>query len=347
MPRAILSPTIADTIRNIRLQKKIQAKQLAKIINKSPAFISKLENGTLNSIDTDELFKLLNYLAGDESANSIADQIYSSLELRYSEKEINEFLWFKNYDTVECRIPIPDILIDDINSRIESLGISREYLLSRINANESIPEEDKLDDAIPYNQWYQKRHSGVFSSSIKILLTKDEMNLYLDKKGVLAPYVFVQCILFYLNKIEKYGEETYLSKDQSDELMDNTVDELNANKFRSIAEKHRLISQKRNQSELKEALNSFDTENIEIINEVIQGFQFASEHDIISTNKQLDAFRKNMHWDLAFMLKLISLDYVGLEHTSISNRKKILEEIADIIKRYKSLPKEENRLENY
>ena len=52
MPRAIVTVGLGETIRNLRLQNKIQAKQLAAHIGKSPAFVSKLENGNIQSIDS-------------------------------------------------------------------------------------------------------------------------------------------------------------------------------------------------------------------------------------------------------------------------------------------------------
>ena len=47
MPRAIVTPELTETLRGIRLQNKIQAKNLAAHIGKSPAFISKLESGNI------------------------------------------------------------------------------------------------------------------------------------------------------------------------------------------------------------------------------------------------------------------------------------------------------------
>ena len=50
MARAIVTPELADTLRSIRLQNKIQAKALATHIGKSPAFVSKLESGNIQTM---------------------------------------------------------------------------------------------------------------------------------------------------------------------------------------------------------------------------------------------------------------------------------------------------------
>ena len=62
MPRAIVTPELAETLRGIRLQNKIQAKSLAAYIGKSPAFISKLESGNIQTIDTKELYSILQFI---------------------------------------------------------------------------------------------------------------------------------------------------------------------------------------------------------------------------------------------------------------------------------------------
>lgn len=347
MPRAIVTPGLAETLRAIRLQNKIQAKQLAAHIGKSPAFVSKLENGSIQTIDTEELNSILQFISGQESPIELAEQIYKSLKLKYSAKEIEEQLWFVNYDTVECVLPIPAALIDEFNLRIDRLGISRQYLASRINANEAISEEENNDRSIPYNQWYHQERIGENAHSIKIKLPEEQLNKILDKEYDVAPYVIVFCILFYLLKIEEYKETVTLSEAQNSALMQKTTLTLNDFKFLSISEKNRLISEKQSQEEIHDLLSSFDNDNIEIINDIIHGFQFASEYNIKSTNEQLKTFSDNMHWDLGFMLRLISLDYCSLEKTSVSNRKNLLTEIEAIIKKYSELPDEQNRMETY
>ena len=115
MPRAIVTPELTETLRGIRLQNKIQAKNLAAHIGKSPAFISKLESGNIQTIDTKELYSILQFISGENSSTELAEQIYASLRFKYSSKEIEEQLWFTNYDTVECLLPIPEALIDDLS----------------------------------------------------------------------------------------------------------------------------------------------------------------------------------------------------------------------------------------
>lgn len=347
MPRAIVTPELAETLRSIRLQNKVQAKNLAAHIQKSAAFISKLENGNIQTIDTEELYKILQYISNGSNSTELADQIYKSLKFKYSAKEIEEQVWFINYETVECLLPLPDELIDSFNERIERLNISRQYLHSRINANEALSQEELNDNSIVCNQWYHQKHKEGNVQSIKICLSEKRLDAILDKKYDVAPYVFVFVIMFYLLKIEYYGNTITLSDEENSALMQKTTDELKKYKFLSISEKNLLIAEKQTKEEIQNLLGSFDKDNIEIISDILSGFRFASEHNIKSTNEQLQKFEQNMRWDLGFMLRAISLDFSSLETTSVSNRKNLLAEIEALIKKYSDLPDAQNRIEEY
>jgi hypothetical protein len=255
-------------------------------------------------------------------------------------------LWFINYDTVECQIPLPSSLLEDLNARIKNLGISHQYLCSRINANEALSAEEIADDSLPYNQWYQGKKDAA-SQSIKIKITEKKLSDLLGDKFELVPYVFVFCIAFYILKIEQYGDTVSLSDDENALLMRGATDLLNSHKFYSISEKNLLISNKQTSEDVNDLLSSFDKENMEYINDILSGFSFATDHNIKHTNEQLKSFASNMHWDLGFMLRIIGLNYSCLEETSVSNKRQLLSEIETLINKYAALPKEQNLIEEY
>ncbi|MBQ5329526.1 MAG: helix-turn-helix domain-containing protein [Oscillospiraceae bacterium] len=337
MPRAIVTNELAETLRNIRLQNKIQSKLLAKHINKSPAFISKLESGNIQTIDTKELYSILQFISGENDSTELAERIYNSLKIKCTSKEIDEQLWFVNYDTVECLIPIPETLVDYINELLTRLNITRSYLHSRINANEALSQEENDDESIEYNHWYHKKNAEDNAQSIKIKLSEKKINDILDKKIDISPYVFIFCILFYTLKIEKHGNRADISDDENRELYKETTELLNSHKFLSISEKNNIIMEKETQEEVQELLSSFDNTNREIISDIISGFRFASDHNIKTTNKYLEMFSDNMHWDIGFMLRLISLNFKIMEKTSFNNKKALLNEIEKLISEYANL----------
>lgn len=72
-----------------------------------------------------------------------------------------------------------------------------------------------------------------------------------------------------------------------------------------------------------------------------------SEYNIKLANEQLDAFAKNMHSDLGFMMKLVSMDYCKLDKVSVSKKKELLASIETLIQDYTNLPESKISIETY
>ena len=208
MAKVYVTQELAETIKSIRLQNKILSKDLANIIDKSPAYVTKLEKGEIQTIDIDELNKIFNYIIGDDTSfDETIQKIYSVLKYIYTYEEIENQIWFSNYDTVKRKIPIPSSLIDEINVRIEALDVSREYLKKRINANESLSQAEVENPDIPFNQWYSPENKPKGAQSIKINITDDILNGILDKTIDVTKYIYMLAISYYLIKIEKLLKE--------------------------------------------------------------------------------------------------------------------------------------------
>ena len=348
MARAIVTPELADTLRSIRLQNKIQAKALASHIEKSPAYVSKLESGNIQTINTTELYEIINFILGDtDDQDEWAEKIYASLKFKYSKDEIEEQLWFTNFDTVERQIPVPESLIDELNVIMEKSSISYQYLLQRINSNEALTEEENRDDSIVYNHWYHQNKQVGSGASIKIKMDEAQLQSLLSKKTDVSPYIFVLCVALYVLKIDKFGMQVKISPEDYKELMVKATDLLNAHKFFSIVEKDKLLSGRQSQDEISDILSTFDRDNIEIVNDIMSGFKFASECNIKTTNAQLKKFCDNMHWDLGFMLRVISLDFRKLEKTNVSNKRNLIKAFETLLEEYAELPDEQNKIEIY
>jgi len=347
MARVIVTPELADTLRSIRIQNKMQAKILAEHIEKSPAYISKLENGNIQTIDSLELRSILQFLSSDNSLDNIAEKIYASLKYKYSNEEIKEQLWFVNFDTIERKLPIPESLVDVIKTSMNTHSITREQLLRRINANEALTDEENDDKSISYNQWYHKNRIEGGAQFIKIRISSKLLDAILDKEADVSPYVFVYAIMFYVLKIEQYGERVEISDEENTELAAKAVDILNQHKFFSIEEKNALFSKKETQEEIFGLLSTFDRDNIEIISDILTGFKVVTEVNIKDTNERLKGFRENMLWDIGFMMKIISLDYKALEKTNVSNKRNLIMAIEKLLLEYSQMPESMNRIEIY
>lgn len=334
MPRTIITPELADTLRLIRIQNNVSAKELSKHVNKSPSYITKLEKGYIKSVDSDLIDSILKFITNDNSkGEKLAEEVFSTMKQRYSKEEIDQQVWFTNYDTVFRQIPVPSSLIDYLNEIINNNDISIEYLLSRINANEALPDEDIHDDTIEYNVWYASKVCKG-TQSIKIKFNIDQLTALFSGKISAAPYFVILTILFYIFKIEKYKSQTVISDDEYKELLNKTKDTLNSFKFYSLIEKESIIAKAENDEQLSRLLNSFDYDNQILISNVLSNIKIASDFDIKLTNERLKLFLSNLKWDLWFTLKLISLEFYKLDSIDIESKKALLQDIENMIRDY-------------
>ena len=349
MPKVQITEELATTIKRIRTDNSIKANAVANHIQKSPAYITKLEKGELKTIDSDTLFDILTFVSKEQGQSDfdLLDNIYSKLRVFYTPKELEQQVWFDNFESVWCKLPVPEDLIDEINKSIDDLGIDRNYLLSRINANEAISADViKKCDSTP-NQWkIIEASSEGRLTAIKIDLSDALFNRLLDKKEDTSSYIFIFCIVFYINKIRKFDKKVDISDSDYENLYRDTTEYLNKHYFFTVSKKNALISGAKDRKEAEQYLSIYDSENERILRDIINGLTFMSDVNIKKTNAQLDVFLKNMKWDLGFMMALISLDFSSLINTSHGNRKEILDRFKETIEEYKSLPKE-RRIEEY
>lgn len=334
MPRTIITPELADTLRLIRIQNSVSAKDLSKHVNKSPSYITKLEKGYIKSVDSDLIDRILKYITNDDSeGEKLAEEVFSTMKQRYTKDEIDQQVWFTNYDTVFRQIPVPGSLIDYLNEKINNNDISIEYLLSRINSNEALPDEDIQDDTIEYNIWYaSKVCSG--TQSIKVKFNIDQLIALFSGKISAVPYYVILTILFYIFKIEEYQSQTVISDDEYKELLNKTKDILNSYKFYSLIEKENIIAKAENDEQLSRLLNSFDYDNQILISNVLSNIKIASDFDIKLTNERLKLLLANLKWDLWFTLKLNSLDFYKLDNIDVESKKALLQDIENLICTY-------------
>ena len=333
MPKIVVTDRLADTLKMLRMQNEIKSKDLAAHLGKTPGYVSKLEKQEIRNIELEVVESIFAFLLGDDyKKTEIWEQIYASLQIKYSKAEIDEEIWFTNFDTVYRYIPIPESIIDYFNEKIVSLHITRELLLQRINANEALTPEEISDEKLQYNIWYPST-SGK-GSSIKIHMSESLFANILDKKKLSCPYVFVFCILYYLLKIEKHGDRIEITSSEIKLIYQETTSILNSHKFYSIAERDNIVSTAQSAEEIHNLLTSFDNNNANLISDMLMEVKFASDLDIRTTNDRLTGFLKNLTTDVWFTLKLISLDYHLLESIDMSQKKEFLKEIEVLIKKY-------------
>lgn len=342
MPRYDITPELSSIVKSTRVSHNVAAKSVAEHIGKSQAFVSKLENGGLKSIDRDQLIDIFEFILGSEAAfqeflNETLFPIFSSLTLRHKKSEIEGQLWYTNFDTVLREIPIPESLIKSINQILADKSIPLSTLCDRINGNEMIDKKVYDVDSLPSNIWLCDSENGEIKSIIIKLSVNESLIkdiLFNGKKSI--NYITMFAIVFYMFLIEEYGDNSELSNELYQSNWKKSTDFLNQFQFYSLEQKRYLESKAQTEAELKALISEFDENNRETINEILQFFKLFSEYDMLKTTERLSQFKENLTWDGGFMLRLISLDFTTLEDSTIDQRKSILSEITEIIQKNKS-----------
>ena len=339
MAKYTVTPALAEVIRSTRIQHHVQSKDIAAHIGKSRSYMSKLENGDIKTIQESELTEIFRYIFGDGENSKLffetsLPQILQTLELKYSEDEITEQLWFYNYDTVLRQIPVPPALAEDLNQRVNQIGISVSELCARINGNEDINPEVKNTDQYPFNEWQAMvRNHKIAYSFIKMRLDSTDVEDILTKRKQSTNYITLLATTYYLAKFEATSDCT-----DTEVQMQNAIDYLNKFSFFSLSEKARLQRSIKSKEEQDSLLSSFDKTNINLINQVLNAFRVVSELNIVKMNKYLQTFVDNLQWDTGFTMRLISIKFSSLEDISFGRKKELLKDIDAVVDRYKQLP---------
>lgn len=353
MARYDVTKELASIIKSTRMKYGITAKSIAEHIGKSQAYISKLEKGELKTIDQDIIIDIFEFILGSEQEfqrflNEELSSVLSSLTLRHNSTEIQNQMWFNNFDTVIRLIPIPESLIRELNEIMGSCNITVDYLVDRINSNEAIQKHvENLEDYSENNWHFIVENGEIKSVFIRLKLNSSDVEGILDLSVKSTNYVSMLAITYYLLIIQTHGNNKDISEDSYIRIHTQAVNLLNKHHFYSIEEKAYLESRAENEPEREALLSEFDRENSKTISEIIQIFKMLSDVDLLKTTEYLKKFKKNLEWDSGFIFRIISLEFDSLNEINYSQKKELLTEFIELIKRYQLSAPTLNKVDFY
>lgn len=352
MARYDVTLELATLIKSTRLTKKVTAKSIVRHINKSQAYFTKLEKGEIKTIDQDELINIFMFILGSEEAfqdflNTTLAEVLNTLSLRHSTEEINNEIWFRNFDEVQRLIPIPGKLVDELKEDMERNNISIDYLCKRINENECINSNVKDLDAYSHNFWHSIVEKGQIKYTfIKMKIDKSTIENILNQKIKSINYVTILSIALYIRIIKTYVERIDVTQDEYKILFRDTKQYLNEHRFFSLQQKHRLESKAKNDAERESLMSVFDKENAKTINNIIATFRLFSDYDMLKTTEYLSKFETNLKWDCAFIFRLISFEFNKIT-CDITEKQQLLNEISKLVDDYINKKPEDKPLQLY
>ena len=200
-----LSENIGLQLKEFRTKYKVKGKDIAELLGKSPAYVSKLEKGQIQQIEKDELVKITNYITqSNEGYYLFCEKIAETADA----KELDHDIWLMNFDLVDRKLPVPIELVKEIKQRMMELDITSEALATYINQNEDLTFdfllEHRIDpNAVEKNVWmpYQEADSVEHPHSIIFLEVKGErIQSLIDGKIKKCEYMFPYAIMYHLLK---------------------------------------------------------------------------------------------------------------------------------------------------
>ena len=344
MPKVVVDKQLSDTLKSMRLERKIQAKELAEKWGKTASYVSKLENGVVKSIEYRELITYLRIVVG-KSSDEYIDELVKTVNYKFSKADIDNLLWMDNFDTVFRRIPVPINYVSDINNLMTEKGITISQLVDQINSNEFMPKALRDDAKKPSNIWFHDS-SGTY---IKMSVNHSEMAQLLSGEKKKQNYVFLLATTLYLFRLIDYAdtETFFVSTEQYNELKKKATAYLENYKIYTSFRKITVISQANSPSEIEEKLSHHDNENMKIVRETYEGLVFYSEFDVASANILLKQFNANMQWDSPFIMEIAGMPFSELDNCSHRIKQDIINQIRKILDDALEIPENERRMEKY
>lgn len=348
-----LSESIGLQLKEFRTQYKVKSKEIAELLGKSPAYISKLEKGQIQQIDKKELVKISNYITkSKEGYNLFCEKIAK----RADQEELDNNLWLLNFDLLERKIPVTKDVVHIIKDKMEKLNYTADQLSEYINKNEDLSieflEEHAINpDLVEKNVWVEFREADSIEYPHGLIFLNypgDRIQRFIDGKILKCEYMFPYAMLYHLRKeAHKQSGDTY-----DDKLIANCKEEAESlllqNKFYSLSIKTKMSTQIKSTEEYSKILSEFDMENMKYISQLLQSISFLSQYDVEYTNQKLekivDNFEKN---DQSFVLAFMSLSLAEIGELHSSYKREFLNKVEELIGEYANKGKTEKEIEKY
>lgn len=334
MPKYTVTKNMGSALKNLRQYRKVKAIELAKAINKTGAYISKLEKGELNTIDCDDFIKIIRTMSQskEEFAEAI-DTLLKDTSMEYSEEEKHNEEWKLNLDYFYRVLPIKEEYKTIIKSKMNELNISSAELSNYINNNFDIYNDDALNkadlDKAPRNQWIFNEGNSYVLMEIpaekidKILETDSKYSCYGDMFCILMS-------LYRLSKLEK--EKAYLQAHNDLEGMQiltlrDTEDVMQA--YGEEQKMHDLLSQRNNDN-----LPDENRKLLTSLNDFVQHIHSFSVFNINYANEKISTLNACLDTDPVMALKLIGTDILPLTDKPTKLKKEFFNALEDLIQEY-------------
>lgn len=326
MPYMKNDEKLANALKQFRTSHDIKAKDVADKLEKTPAYISKLESNDLVKVDFELISKYIKIISNDTTEiNNFFGGLIDSYDRNSDDIELN--IKIRNLDEVVRQLSltgnVKNMLVY-INKEMQENNISVDKIVREINSNSDItPEIIKKADIQKYNMWQLINNDSYIIFNVK---EEEIRNILECQENTFCNYVTLEVIAYSLFKLSGIAK---------DEAREKAREMLKQYRIFTLKEKDEIRKKRKSYEKLEDLFAETDVENVKLINQLIQKFVNLSNLDIAYANKVLSAILKNMDADISLAVAIMKYDISELQTKSTKQKSEFLKEFSSLINKYK------------
>lgn len=346
MPKFIVTQNMGAALRNLRIRHNVKAIDVAKSINKTGAYISKLENGSLNTISEKDLISIINTLSTNKDEfNENIKLLLSDTSMEFSEEEAQNEEWKLNLELFYQKFPIPEEYITIVKKKISNLNITTKELSDYINSNFDLYNngqfsKETLDNA-DKNHWYFNNGK----SFIVVHMEESDILEVLNGENINTNYSMMLCILVSLLRLEK------VPHDEAYSIAKKTLSDL---KIFTLSEKEAIMQAYDKKDKMHSIIDQRDNPNLpeadrKLLNSLYTFIKktnsFAQIHSINYVNERMNTMVENLINDPILFMGYIGVDLSKLKGCDIKLKREFVNAIKELVNEYSvKTPKDDQEL---
>ncbi len=336
--KLIVDEEFGSQLKDFRNQYKVKAKDVAIYMNKSAAYISKLEKGEIHQIDKEEFVNMVNFISSSPNGYQLfCERIIGTMV----PEALDGSTIARNFDWVDRTLPIPEEYCQYINKKLKDANIDITELTNYINMNDDLDErflqEQGIDkETVEKNSWipyFEADSKNVKRTLIIVEITEKEVENIVHRRIKKTSYLYLYVILYHIYKMQELDVRLSLKESERINIKRKTSNKLNDFKIYTLSDKAKVISQTNNETELVNVLNTFDIKNQELMRELIDGIFYLSEQDVEYTNSKLEGVLANLREEPSFSLAYMALPLDKMFNLSFKAKKEFLEGVGLLIEK--------------
>ena len=336
-----VTPELASLLKTVRVRNGVSSKDVAEHLGKSPSYLSKLEGGSVRTIDEDQLKDILGFIfSGADFYGVVMPEVAGLLLGTLESARLVDQVWFLQFDVIERPVIVPGGMARDMAHNFDSMHMTAKQAADFINSN----IDSEMSTAFPANQIIAMDYNGSRRLLIRPDLSEKVVDQVIHGDVSMTSYFVVYTIVHSMFRLQMFpGVQTKLPPAEAVALLNSAAEYMGRWEVHSLVGfSHFLTSE-----EFIEYQIPLASTQSGIVERIASQLSEIVDHDSLNAISELNAFNKTLDWDPAFALKVMGLPFSKLNGMSFANKRKLIAEISALVDRYDDMDDFERKIESY